>query len=198
MKHLDSIKNSIAQNTRHNVIARKVYITFPTFALIDKEDKEFEILNAISVFFKIPIFNIQVVGSAKTGVSFHKNTQFNPTTSDLDIAIIDPILFARYCDWVFIETDGFRDRAKFDTIDSFVRYKKYLSIGIFRPDLMPSGAKRAEWFRFFGKLSEKNNDIFNNINAGIYLSQTAFEFKQIDNIIQATENNFQYNYYDRL
>lgn len=47
---------------------------------------------------------------------------------------------------------------------------------------MPTGKKRLNWLKFFGQLSSKNKDLFKSINAGIYLSQTFFEFKQTSNI----------------
>lgn len=47
-----------------------------------------------------------------------------------------------------------------------------------RPDLMPSGSVRADWMRFFSKLSNKHSKFFKSINAAIYLSETFFEYKQ--------------------
>lgn len=43
---------------------------------------------------------------------------------------------------------------------------------------MPSCGERADWNKFFGKLSGDNTDLFKNINAGIYASQYFFESKQ--------------------
>ncbi|GAB2518367.1 hypothetical protein [Spirosoma aerophilum] len=125
--------------------------------------------------------NIQVVGSSKTGYSFHKKTQFNCLTSDLDVAIIDCNLFQHYTEWVFKSTNGFNDRTGFQNFEGRSTYQQYIncvSKGIFRPDLMPTGKKRLNWLKFFGQLSSRNKDLFKSINAGIYFSQTFFEFKQ--------------------
>jgi hypothetical protein len=114
-------------------------------------------------------------------MSFHKNTAFIPTVSDLDIAIIDTDLFRFYTEYIFKETNGYNDRSSFPIRDGrsiYNEYTKYLSKGIFRPDLMPSCRKRANWFEFFGKLSTKHKDLFKSINAGIYISQVFFEHKQ--------------------
>ncbi|MFN8775501.1 MAG: hypothetical protein ACK5XV_01930 [Flavobacteriales bacterium] len=185
MTHLESIDEGLKANRPHNEIVRKIYLTYPTSALVGNEERQFKILNEISEHFNVPIMNIQVVGSSKTGYSFHKRTAFNAVTSDLDIAIIDPILFQNYTEWVFKNTKGFTDRTGFPLIDEKSTYQQYVTAiakGIFRPDLMPTGKKRLNWMKFFGQLSSKNNDLFKSINGGIYLSQTFFEFKQASNI----------------
>jgi len=192
MNHLDALKNGIKLKSHHNEIVREIYLTYPTFALIGKEERQYRILNEISEYFKIPIMNIHVVGSAKTGYSFHKKTDFNSKTSDLDIAIIDSHLFVAYTEWVFKITNGFKNRVGFSKHDGKSNYDQYrgcIAKGIFRPDLMPTGDKRVEWMKFFGTLSSKNKDIFKSINAGIYLSQAFFEYKQISNIEQYISDN---------
>lgn len=185
MTYLESIDEGLKIKTPHNEIVRKIYLTYPTSALIGNEERQYSILNEISEYFNVPIMNIQVAGSAKTGYSFHKRKYFDNITSDLDVAIIDPNLFTTYTGWVFKATNGYSNRADFPLIDGISSYSQYLSCvskGIFRPDLMPTGKKRLNWLKFFGQLSTKNKDLFKSINAGIYLSQTFFEFKQVSNI----------------
>lgn len=185
MTHLESIDEGLKVNRPHNEIVRKIYLTYLTTALVGNEERQFQILNEISEYFSIPIMNIQVIGSSKTGYSFHKRTSFNSLTSDLDIAIIDGNLFQHYTEWVFKNTDGFTVRTDFPIYDGKSTYQQYFNCvakGIFRPDLMPTGKKRLNWLKFFGQLSSKNKDLFKSINAGIYLSQTFFEFKQTSNI----------------
>lgn len=185
MTHLESIEEGLKANRPHNEIVRKIYLTYPTNVLVGNEERQFQILNEISEYFNVPITNIQVVGSSKIGYSFHKRTKFNSLTSDLDIAIIDGNLFQQYTEWVFKNTDGFADRTGFPFLDgksTYQQYINYVAKGIFRPDLMPTGKKRLNWLKFFGQLSSKNKDLFKSINAGIYLSQTFFEFKQTSNI----------------
>lgn len=185
MDHIEAIDKSLKELCSHIEIVRKVYLTYPTKALIDKEEKQFEILNEISQFFEIPINHIQVCGSSKVGRSFHKKSVFTPKDSDLDIAIIDPNLFLKYSELVFKVTDGLVNKSKFGRSDGnqrFNSYIEYISKGIFRPDIMPSCRERADWFYFFNKLSQKHNDYFKSINAGIYQSQTFFEYKQVANI----------------
>lgn len=183
--YCDSIEKRILEKKPHNEIARMIYLSFPTSVFIGNEERKFEIFNEISSFFNIPFMNIQVVGSAKTGFSFFKKTDFNSTNSDLDIAIIDSNLFISYTDIVFKLTNGYSNRANFPLFDGKSTYNQYIncvSKGYFRPDLMPHGKTKINWLKFFGKLSSKNKDLFKSINAGIYLSQTFFEYKQKSNI----------------
>lgn len=185
MTHLQSMDEGLKEKRPYTEIVRKIYLTYPTIAFVGYEERQFKILNEISEYFNIPIMNIQVAGSAKTGYSFHKKTTFNSITSDLDVAIIDQNLFLTYTEWVFKNTKGFKDRTDFPIKDGMSTYCQYIdciSKGIFRPDLMPSGGKRLNWIKFFGQLSSKNKDLFKSINAGVYISQTFFEFKQVSNI----------------
>lgn len=183
MTHIESLEKGISDNRPYHEIIRKVYLTYPTMALIGEEETQFKILNEISSQFKIPINHIQVYGSAKTGVSFYQNKPFTAQVSDLDIAIIDMDLFRRYSEFVFKTTNGLSNKSLFRDQNSYKEYNDYILKGIFRPDLMPTSTKRADWFRFFGQLSMKHKNLFSSINAGIYFSQTYFEHKQIS-IIQ--------------
>lgn len=181
MDYIESINKGLKDKKPHAEIVRKVFLTFPTLALIGDEERQFEIVNEISQYFNIPINSIQVAGSAKTGQSFHKPSKFTPKISDLDVAIIDTDLFVRYSEWVYKLTNGYSDKttfSKFDGTSNYDEYIRYISKGIFRPDLMPTSTKRANWRKFFGQLSTKHKDLFKSINAGIYLSQTYFEHKQ--------------------
>ncbi len=128
MNHLEAIQKGLDEKKNHNEIVRKVYLSYPTYALIDDDERKFEIFNSISKYFAVPIISIQVAGSAKVGHSFHKKRQFVPKESDLDISIIDPGLYIRYVEIVFNETRGYSDRTKFpvkngvSTADEFLAY----------------------------------------------------------------------------
>jgi len=179
--HLKIIDDGIDNHLPYNEIARKVFLGYPTFVFQGEEERQYEILNKISIYLGVSYTSIQVAGSAKAGKSFHKNKDFTPGKSDLDIAIVDSDLFAKYMELVFKITKGYQERTGFpikDGISRFKEYREYLSKGIFRPDLMPPCLERAEWRKFFGKLSERHTDLFKSINAGIYASQCFFEFKQ--------------------
>lgn len=181
MNHIESIDAGLAAKKPYNEIVRKVYLAYPTKAFVGDEERQYLIMNEISCFFEIPIMSIQIAGSAKTGRSFHKQRDFNPGDSDLDVAIIDPSLFQKYMEIVFKDTKGYTDRTGFQIRDgksTADEYIAYLTKGIFRADLMPSGNARNTWSKFFGLLSARHGDLFKSINAGIYMSQLFFENKQ--------------------
>lgn len=181
MNHIESIEVGLKAKIPYNEIVRKVYLAYPTKALIGDEERQYLILNEISCFFNIPIMTIQVVGSAKTGRSFHKQKNFQPGDSDLDIAIIDYDLYRKYMEVIFSVTKGYSDKTGFPIINgksTAEEYISYLTKGIFRADLMPSCDARKQWNKFFGQLSRKHGDLFKSINAGIYMTQVFFENKQ--------------------
>ena len=173
------------QGMQNEDICRKMYITYPTYAFEGDYELEFEITNEISLEFDLPITAIQIAGSAKTGYSYYQSRGFVKGESDLDVAIIDPFLFQAYCEIVMHETKGLKDLTKFRRTEENNNYKsyiKYIANGYFRPDLMPACEPRKQWFNYFNKLSQKYVAHFSDINAGIYFSQTFFEYKQSENI----------------
>lgn len=181
MDHLSAIEASLKASMPYGEIVRKVFLTYPTKAFFGDEERQFEILNAVSNYFQVPITAIHVVGSAKLGHSIHKKTLFTPGQSDLDLAIIDNRLFIRYLELGLRLSKGYSDGSKFpirDGVSTQPTYQSYLAKGIFRPDLMPTGHERAEWKNFFGQLSTKHEQVFKSISGAIYLSQGCFENKQ--------------------
>ncbi|WP_039914888.1 hypothetical protein [Cellvibrio mixtus] len=181
MNHIESIEVGLRDKKPYNEIVRKVYLAYPTKALIGDEERQYQILNDISCFFNVPIMSIQVAGSAKIGRSVHKQRDFEPGNSDLDIAIIDLGLYQKYMEKIFNVTKGYSDQTGFQIRDgrsTAEEYLSYLTRGIFRADLMPVCEERKSWNQFFGQLSLRHGDLFKSINAGIYMSQSFFESKQ--------------------
>jgi hypothetical protein len=75
----------------------------------------------------------------------------------------------RYTDLTgFVRKDGISDDRQF---------RSNLSMGLFRPDLMPSSQQKDDWFKFFNQLSTRHGDLFKSINGGVYLSEGFFEMK---------------------
>jgi hypothetical protein len=191
MDHLKAIDIGVKAGIPYHEIARKIYLTYPTKAFVGAEEQQYDILNEVSVFLDVPITTIQVAGSAKTGRSFHKGEDFVHGSSDLDIAVIDARLFTKYVEIVFKRSKGYSDQTGFpirNEKSTYEEYVRYLSRGIFRPDLMTVGAERAHWNNFFGRLSGKHTNLFGTINASIYLSQIFFENKQRSSIKFHLEN----------
>lgn len=185
------IQKGLDDRVKDNIIARKIYLSYPTDIFKDKLDIEFDILNEISEHFDIPLSSIQIAGSAKTGYSYYKQKEFIIGKSDLDIAIVNEILFTKYMEISYRTTRQYSDLTKFHSRkegvtgqDVYTSFLKYIAKGYFRPDLMPACTEKSNWFEFFSKLSDKYFEIFKSINAGIYCNQYFYESKQADNIKQ--------------
>jgi hypothetical protein len=185
--YIETIRREWVSSEHRHDLARKIFISYPTKVFSGKEDIEFDIIDNISNFFNIPFSSIQVVGSAKTGYSYINQRDFQEGQSDLDIAIINQELFLFYMELCYKVTKGYKDLSKFPR-DSFKSnsqdsyYKKCITNGQFRPDLMPACNEKRNWYAFFNRLSNKYYKLFKNINAGIYLSQHFFEFKQVETL----------------
>jgi hypothetical protein len=185
MKSIETIKSSITNKESFKIIARKIFLSYPTFAFFNREEMEFQIKNEVSGYFKIAFGSVQIGGSSKTGFSPYKNRGFVEGESDLDVAIINNPLFTTFSEISHMQTKGYSDLSKF-TYNSktgqndFHFFQSNLSNGYFRPDLMPNSKEKSEWFTFFNQLSNKYFEIFKSINAGIYASEYFFETKQID------------------
>ena len=178
---LDRIIDSAKQGHDSLAIARKVYFLFPTHAFINNPDRQFDLYQAIARFFEVPINAIQIVGSGKTGVSLINGNTFDPEKSDLDVAVIDQLLFTKYAELSFIATDGFRRADLFPKAQgksSITDFRSYLAKGVFRPDLMPHCKERVKWRAFFDALTKEYQDVCSKVTAGIYATSTYFEWKQ--------------------
>jgi len=186
MIYNDGIKIGLHDGLNKNAIARKIYLSYPTFVFKDLYEREFKLFDNICEQFQIPLKAVQVAGSSKTGFSYSKQKEFIKGKSDLDIAIVDQNLFLYYIESVFELTKSFSDLSKFGRTDDgtshFELYKTSILKGFFRPDLMPRSDIRRDWFNFFNKLSQGYIDLFSNINAGVYLNEYYFITKQSQNI----------------
>lgn len=170
----------------HRVIARRLFLYDFPIVFSDDQERGFVIMNAVCEHFKLPFSSLKVVGSAQTGYSYIKGRDFCLRTSDLDLAIINCDLFRYYSEEIYWLTDRYSNLSKFPrknglSVDQ--DFRNYLSEGQFRPDMMPDGKLKADWFSFFNKLSNNHTKVFKNINAGIYLSENFFVMKH-SSIIQ--------------
>lgn len=181
MDYMEAIRAGGVAKTSYTEIARKIFLTYPTHAFVGEEERQYKIYNEIANFFEISISSVHVVGSAKIGKSLHKGRDFILGSSDLDVAIIDARLFAKYMEYVCRVSKNYSDLTRFPIVKAVSvheAYLSYLSKGIFRFDLMVAGPERAKVNNFFGGLSSKYSDLFGSISAVLYLSQPFFESKQ--------------------
>lgn len=161
-------------------VAQKVFLSYPTFCFDGNEDDAYLLTAEAAAFFSVPISAVAVAGSGKTGFSFHKDSKFSVKDSDIDLAIIDSNCFLRYMENVLLESDGYQPvkfprRNGTSTRNDFVNY---IAKGMFRPDLMPTGAHKQEIINFGRKLSRKFKNLASDVSIAIYASENAFLYKQ--------------------
>ncbi len=181
MNAIQGIKKGLTQGDSSIEIARKIFLSYQSYAFDGKEDIEFEIKNAIKKYLKIPFVSIQIAGSAKSGFSFFGQTLFTEGKSDLDVSIISLELYNRFLEISHAETNGFTNLSAFplhkgkQTNTQFINNMRK---GYINPFFMPDYQEKREWLDFFRQLSNNYYKIFKNINAGIYSSEYFFEYKQ--------------------
>ncbi|MFP1923909.1 hypothetical protein [Lonsdalea quercina] len=193
--YCNSVKADFSKKISAYDIARKIYLTYPTYAFKNKYDLQFDILNGISKFLAISITSVHVAGSAKVGRSYHKGTEFCSEKSDLDVVIIDNDWFCKLMEVCSSETRGFHDGRKLQSnrnADNNLDFlKDYILKGIIFPKNMPICSERQRILGFFNELSVKYAPYFKDINVAFYLSSYFFERKQLKTIFNI--NDYQSN-----
>lgn len=166
-------------------ISLGVYVVYQTAAMKGLDDMKFDILYAISEHHKVDLNHVLIAGSAQTGESFHKETPFNPKTSDLDISIVDIGLYEKCLQATHTVTRDYSDLSEFPRkkdISVYADFLENIGRGFFRPDLMPNCKFKNDWFEFYQTLSKKYQSNFKSINCGVYSSLHFFKMKQSNNI----------------
>ena len=187
--------NKISQ-TRAGEMARKLFLSYPTYAFADEHEVEFSIRDRVRKIYRIPLSSVQVTGSAKAGFSLVKKTTFEKGVSDLDLAIIDHSMFARLWEAAHEASNGF-DATKFQDLrgageESIIgsgkrKFLDYLQRGIISPELLPSGRLRADIIGNFERVTQDYRHFFSKISAFFYSSEYFFQAKQESAIEQHWE-----------
>lgn len=181
------IEAMLLQGTSSRIIARRLIFYDATTIFSTHQERGFRILNEISEHFHVPFSDVRVVGSAQFGYSYFSGRDFTPKVSDLDLAIISPELFRKYVELCYSITDRYTNQVKFhrkDGVSTANEFRTNLSAGYFRPDLMPNSKQKDNWFAFFSELTNRYIDLFDNINAGIFLSDGLLEMRNTNLMVE--------------
>jgi len=176
--YIDAIRRDKESKVPKEVISRKIYLSYPTMVFNDEPDIEFEIINEISEELGVPFTSVQIVGSAKTGFSYHKKRKFIAGESDLDVAIISPAKFIEMLDYAYILTNGYSTDVLFDNPQYADVFKAMIKYGTVDPRYLPNGELKNRWEFFFRKLSNKYIKKFQYISARVFATQCLFEMYQ--------------------
>lgn len=179
------------RSTSTGEMARKLYLSYPTCVFAEIPEVEYAVRDAASRLYSVPLTAIQVTGSAKTGFSLIKETDFDPMKSDLDLAVIDQRFFSFLWEESYIASNGFSADRFEDPLDEKgeralgagrLRFLKYVQRGIISPYFMPASQLRAELLRDVARLGADHRKNFKKITVFFYASEFFFHSKQEDSI----------------
>jgi len=182
-----NLADNRSKNTNSGEMARKLFLSYPTCAFVDDHEVEFAIRDRVRKLYQIPLSAVQVIGSAKTGFSLVKNTQFKKGASDLDLAIIDHTMFTKIWEEAHEMSKGFeatrfndlrRDDGQIVQGSGRKRFLQYLHRGIIAPDFLPQGEPRRRIIADFARVTQSYQDCFSKISAFFYSSEYFFQVKQ--------------------
>lgn len=180
-ENLLNFKTDLLQSPIENIFRK--YIVDDECYILDKT-KQVELKSTIKDKYDIQYNNIIIVGSGKLGFSIKPSKRFVPfgDESDIDIAIISPVLFEKYWQRVlkYIEDNSF--------YENYPKFCKKLSQnGWIRPDYLPSIDLKNEWFDYFTALTESQKYGSYSITAGLYYNYWCLENYQLSCIKQCRE-----------
>jgi len=187
--HRENLEENRKIRTSSREMARKLYLSYPTCALAEDPETEYSIRNRFALLYQVPLSSVQIIGSAKTGFSLIKKSNFTPALSDLDIAVIYGRLFYQVWEDAYETSHGFEANRFQDPLDqnSVVivgggqqRFLSYLQRGIIAPDFLPSGTLRQRLIGDAARISTGFKKNFSKISAFFYASELFFQKKQID------------------
>ena len=137
-----------------------------------RESDYFEFRNRVANNFGIGFHEVFIVGSAKFGFSYFKETPFD-YDSDIDVVIVNERLFEDYygkiCDYQY-QLDRMYKSIDLKETQTYSEFLKYLVKGWMRPDKLPASFKvdllKREWFNFFNSISHNKSEVGNYKVAG--------------------------------
>jgi len=170
----DIIKDADSEEQRLRFVQKHLFHGLPQ-VFNGNEEGYFDFRNKIAEKFQISFHEVFIVGSAKLGYSYFKNTYFD-YDSDIDVVIVNEKLFDRF----FYQIADYQyqlDRA-YKTIDireqkMYNQFLQYLVKGWMRPDKLPTSFQievlKTEWFEYFATLSYGRSEVGNyKVAAGLF------------------------------
>lgn len=153
-------------------IVRKYIIHGIPYVFKDREDDYFEFRDLIANHYNMNFHEVLILGSAKLGYSYHKDSVFSPN-SDIDVALVNQNLFEQFCkdicDYQYEKSKSLFTTTKIEE-DQYCRFLKYIVRGWMRPDLLPQRVKllaiKNEWFDFYKSISYGKSSVGNFIVTG--------------------------------
>ncbi|WP_432468465.1 hypothetical protein [Agarivorans sp. Z349TD_8] len=146
------------------------------------DDDFYEFRKRIAKNFDIPFHEIYVTGSGKLGFSPFKNKKFD-LDSDIDVAIISPLLFSTIMRDISNYQMQFRQNRRVvreSELGMYHEFLEYVALGWIRPDKLPTSFRmrtfKNNWFDFFKSISYGKSEVGDyKVNAGVFQSYEHLE-----------------------
>lgn len=169
--------------------AQRIFFAEPTFALTGLGDVEFDIKHRISDHFRCDFRSVAFCGSAHLGFSPTKDSEFSPGASDLDVAIIDNVVFQDVWRDLVALSQGFNNLSVFgsepEASEKIAELRDMLSKrGLIHSHNLPRGEPFDKDRAFFQILSRAYTRLFSGISVSFYMNEYAFAWKQNASIQQ--------------
>ena len=183
--NLEEFMHTLNQQETNDALfdfSRKYILHGTPFVFKGRDDQFYDFRKRIAIRFGIPFHEVYITGSGKLGFSPFKKKEFD-YDSDIDVALISPVLFE------FIMKDVSRYQMKFRKSREVVReqelhmyhqFLEYVALGWIRPDKLPISFQmktlKNDWFSFFESISNGKSEVGNyKVNAGVFKSYEHME-----------------------
>jgi len=161
---------------------RKYVIHGIPYVFYGKEDDYYDFKKIICDKFEISFHEIYITGSAKLGFSPFKQKDFD-YDSDIDVALISPLLFEKIMKEVSKYQMRFRkarEVVRQDELEMYHEFLEYVALGWIRPDKLPISFQmktfKKDWFEFFKSISYGKSAVGNyKVSAGVFKSYEHLE-----------------------
>ncbi|MCL9651339.1 hypothetical protein L2172_12990 [Pantoea agglomerans] len=177
---LDSFFHDLYQTNSDELITdfcRKNILHGTPYVFSSNDGDFYEFRKRIGDFFKIPFYEIYIMGSAKLGFSPFKKKEFD-YDSDIDVALVSPILFEKIMSDISEFQMSFRKNrsaVQERELRQYHLFLEYVAMGWIRPDKLPISFQMKEfkdnWFDFFRSISNGKSEVGNyQVTAGVFKS----------------------------
>lgn len=184
------LKDSDSPEKRARFLRKHVFHGLP-YVFDGRESDYFDFRQTVGEKFKIGFQEVFIVGSAKLGFSYIKETAFS-YESDIDVVLVNEWLFEKYfadiCEYQY-QLDRFKKIPTEKELAMYNRFLQYLVKGWMRPDLLPlsfqADALKSDWFEFFKSVSYGKSSIGNyKVNGGLFKNYYYLEKYHLNGIEQ--------------
>lgn len=185
---LENIENANS-DSEYLRIVRKYLIHGIPYVFKDRPNQYYDFREQIASHWHVGFQEVLILGSAKLGYSYHKNSVFSDE-SDIDVAIVNQSLFESF--YLEIRNFQYRIESGLETLTyhektEYNRFLSYMIKGWMRPDILPvkitGELSKDEWFNYFRSISYSNNLAGNyKVSAGLFKSFGYMEYYYTNSI----------------